>query len=83
MRWGRGKAIRGGTGSDLVQPLQGESLHHVAFNTDEFDTMVRKFHRAGFEPLLLAKAYVPTYGGTARACHFDTRAEGAPQSQRR
>jgi hypothetical protein len=30
----------------------------------------------GFQALLLAEAYVPTYKGTVRACHFDTRAVG-------
>lgn len=88
MRLRQGKAMLGGIELELVQPLEGESpfheflasqgegLHHVAFNTDDFDAMVRQFQEAGFESLLLAEAYVPTYGGTVRACHFDTRAVG-------
>ncbi len=88
MRLRQGKAMLGGIELELVQPLEGESpfhefltnhgegLHHVAFNTDDFDAMVRQFQDAGFESLLLAEAYVPTYGGTVRACHFDTRAVG-------
>ena len=88
MRLRQGKAMLGGVELELVQPLEGESpfhefaaehgegLHHIAFNTEDFDGMVRKFQDAGFQPLLLAEAYVPTYQGTVRACHFDTRAIG-------
>ncbi len=88
MRLRQGKAMLGGIERELVEPLEGESpfhefaatqgegLHHVAFNTDDFDGMVRKFEDAGFESLLMAEAYVPTYRGTVRACHFDTRAVG-------
>lgn len=88
MRLRQGKAMLGGIELELVQPLEGESpfhefvashgegLHHVAFNTDDFDGMVCKFQDAGFEALLLAETYVPTYQGTVRACHFDTRAVG-------
>jgi 4-hydroxyphenylpyruvate dioxygenase-like putative hemolysin len=88
MRLRQGKAMLGGIELELVQPLEGESpfheflatqgegLHHLAFNTEDFDGMVRRFEAAGFQSLLLAEAYVPTYGGTVRACHFDTRAVG-------
>ena len=88
MRLRQGKAMLGGIELELVQPLEGESpfhefaatqgegLHHIAFNTEDFDGMVRKFQEAGFQSLLLAEAYVPTYQGTVRACHFDTRAVG-------
>jgi len=88
MRLRQGKTMLGDIDREVVQPLeggspfhefaasQGEGLHHVPFHTDDFDTMVRKFHDAGFASLLLAEAYVPTYGGTVRACHFDTRAVG-------
>ena len=88
MRLRQGKAMLGGIELELVQPLEGESpvhefaatqgegLHHIAFNTEDFDGMVRKFQDAGFQALLLAEAYVPTYQGTVRACHFDTRAVG-------
>ena len=88
MRLRQGKAMLGGIELELVQPLEGESpfheflatqgegLHHLAFNTEDFDGMVRQFEAAGFQPLLLAEAYVPTYQGTVRACHFDTRAVG-------
>jgi catechol 2,3-dioxygenase-like lactoylglutathione lyase family enzyme len=88
MRLRQGKAMLGGIELELVQPLEGESpfhefaatqgegLHHIAFNTEDFDGMVQKFQDAGFQALLLAEAYVPTYKGTVRACHFDTRAVG-------
>jgi 4-hydroxyphenylpyruvate dioxygenase-like putative hemolysin len=73
---------------ELIQPLAGESpfheflqehgegLHHLAFNTEDYDGMVARFAAAGFKPLLQAEAYVATYKGTVRACHFDTRAVG-------
>jgi 4-hydroxyphenylpyruvate dioxygenase-like putative hemolysin len=88
MKLRQGKAMLGGIELELIQPLAGESpfheflaehgegLHHLAFNTEDFDGMVRQFEAAGFKPLLLAQAYVETYQGTVRACHFDTRAVG-------
>ncbi len=88
MQLRQGKAMLGRIELELIQPLEGESpfhefletygegLHHLAFNTADFDGMVRQFEAAGFKPLLLAEAYVETYQGTVRACHFDTRAVG-------
>ncbi len=38
--------------------------------------MVRQFEAAGITPLMRAEAYVETYQGTVKACHFDTRAVG-------
>jgi catechol 2,3-dioxygenase-like lactoylglutathione lyase family enzyme len=86
MKLRQGKAMLGGIELELVQPLEGESpfheflqehgegLHHLAFNTEDYDGMVRQFEAAGFRPLLQAEAYVETYKGTVKACHFDTRA---------
>ncbi len=88
MKLRQGKAMLGGIELELVQPLEGEStfhefleaqgegLHHLAFYTDDYDGMVGKFEAAGFKPLLQAEAYVETYKGTVKACHFDTRAVG-------
>jgi 4-hydroxyphenylpyruvate dioxygenase-like putative hemolysin len=88
MKLRQGKAMLGRIELELIQPLEGESpfheflaeqgegLHHLAFNTEDFDGMVRRFEAAGFKPLLLVEAYVETYKGTVRACHFDTRAVG-------
>ena len=88
MRLRQGKAMLGGIELEPVQPLEGESpfhefaatqgegLHHIAFNTEECDGMVRKFQEAGFQSLLLAEAHVPPNQGTVRACHFDSRAVG-------
>jgi methylmalonyl-CoA/ethylmalonyl-CoA epimerase len=88
MRLRQGKAMLGGIELELVQPLEGEStfheflqdhgegLHHLAFNTEDYDGMIGRFEAAGFKPLLQAEAYVETYKGTVKACHFDTRAVG-------
>jgi len=88
MRLRQGKAMLGGIELELVQPLEGESpfheflqehgegLHPLAFNTEDYDATIRRFEKAGFESLLRAEAYVPTYQGTVKACHFDTRAVG-------
>jgi len=71
---------------ELVQPWRGVSFHDSlphrrgfapsCVQYRDFDGMVRRFQDAGFQSLLLAEAYVPTYQGTVRACHFDTRAVG-------
>jgi 4-hydroxyphenylpyruvate dioxygenase-like putative hemolysin len=88
MRLRQGKAMLGAIELELVQPLEGESpfhehlatygegLHHLAFNTEDYEGMVRRFEAEGFKPLLQAEAYVETYKGTVRACHFDTREIG-------
>ncbi len=88
MRLRQGKAMLGGIEMELIQPLagespfheflaaQGEGLHHLAYHTDDFEGQVRRFEAAGFEKLLLVEAYVPTYKGIVKACHFDTRAVG-------
>jgi catechol 2,3-dioxygenase-like lactoylglutathione lyase family enzyme len=88
MRLRQGKAMLGGIEIELVQPLEGEStfheflrqrgegLHHLAFNVEDYEATVRRFEEAGFKPLLQAEAYVATYEGTVKACHFDTRAVG-------
>ena len=88
MKLRQGKAMLGGIELELIQPLEGESpfhefldaqgegLHHLAFNTEDYDGMVRQFEAAGFTPLMRAEGYVETYKGTVKACHFDTRAVG-------
>jgi catechol 2,3-dioxygenase-like lactoylglutathione lyase family enzyme len=88
MRLRQGKAMLGGIEMELIQPLagespfheflaaQGEGLHHLAFHTDDFEGRIQQFQAAGFQPLLLVEAFVETYKGTVKACHFDTRAVG-------
>lgn len=73
---------------ELLQPLEGKSLHkeflethgegfqHLAFHIPDYDEMFDKFIKAGFKPLTRAEAYHPVYNGYSRACYFDTRSVG-------
>jgi len=88
MKIRQGKAMLGNIEIELIQPLegkspfheflesQGEGLQHLAFNAPSFEEMYHLFVEAGFKPLMEAEAYVETYQGTVRACHFDTRQIG-------
>lgn len=75
-RVGTRAAAGGGLPFHEFLATQGEGLHHLVFNTEDFDSLVRQFEAAGSQSPLLAEAYVPTYQGTVRVCHFDTRAVG-------
>ena len=80
----QGKAMWGPIELELIQTLEGESLfseflrihgegiHHLGFNTPNYDEMFQKFREAGFAPLARAESYVETYKGYLRACQFDT-----------
>lgn len=83
-----GKAMLGGIEVELLQPLdgksdhrefletRGEGLHHLGFNVADYDEVFGKFLEEGFEPLMRAETFVPTYNGYLRACYFDTRRIG-------
>lgn len=83
-----GKAMLGDIEFELIQPLEGKSLHkeflnshgeglqHLGFNVINYDEMFDKFLKAGFKPLMRAETYVETYKGRLRACYFDTREIG-------
>lgn len=83
-----GKAMWGDIELELLQPLEGESLHkdflethgeglqHLGFNIPSYDEMFDKFRKAGFKPLMRAETYVETYKGYLKACYFDTRSIG-------
>ena len=83
-----GKAMLGDIELELIQPLEGRSLHkeflethgeglqHLGFNVADYDALFDKFVSAGFKPLMRAETYVETYKGYLRACYFDTREVG-------
>lgn len=83
-----GKAVWGSIEWELIQPLEGESLHeeflktngeglqHLGFNVPNYDEVFDKMKNAGFQPLMRAETYVATYKGYLRACYFDTRRVG-------
>lgn len=82
----QGKVMMGAIELELMQPLAGESLvhehleqfgeglHHLGFNVRDYDAMHAHMETQGFVPLMWAESFVPTYGGTVRACVFDTMA---------
>jgi methylmalonyl-CoA/ethylmalonyl-CoA epimerase len=83
-----GKAVWGNLELELIQPLEGKSIHvdflrqhgeglqHLGFNIADFDEYFKRFTEAGFKPLLRGETYVETYKGNLKACYFDTRAIG-------
>jgi len=83
-----GKAVWGDFELELLQPMEGESLHkdflenygegmqHLGFLVPNYDEMFSKFKKAGFKPLTRAETYVETYKGHLKACYFDTRIVG-------
>ena len=83
-----GKAVWGDFELELLQPMEGESLHkdflenygegmqHLGFLVPNYDEMFNKFKKAGFQPLTRAETYVETYKGYLKACYFDTRSVG-------
>lgn len=73
---------------ELLQPLEGKSLHkefletngegiqHIGFHVSDYDEFFEKFTKAGFKPLTRAETYHDVYKGYSRACYFDTRSIG-------
>lgn len=83
-----GKAMWGHLELELLQPLEGRSLHeeflrthgeglqHLGINVRDYDEVFSKMIAQGFQPLMRAETYVETYKGYLRACYFDTRSVG-------
>jgi 4-hydroxyphenylpyruvate dioxygenase-like putative hemolysin len=83
-----GKAMWGNVELELIQPLEGESLHtdfletygeglhHLGFNVVNYDVVFERFLQEGFKPLMRAESYVAAYKGHLKACYFDTRRIG-------
>jgi methylmalonyl-CoA/ethylmalonyl-CoA epimerase len=73
---------------ELIQPLEGQSLHqdflsehgeglqHLGFNVADYSSIYERMIKAGFKPLMEAESFVEQYGGDLKACYFDTRSIG-------
>lgn len=82
------KAMWGEIEWEMIQPLEGKSLHqefltthgegiqHLGFNVRKYDETFENFVQAGFQPLMRAESYVEAYRGNLKACYFDTRRSG-------
>ena len=82
------KAMWGDVELELLQPLEGRSLHqefldkhgeglqHLGFNVSDYEAVYGRMVKAGFEPLMRAESFVEQYGGDLKACYFDTRRVG-------
>jgi 4-hydroxyphenylpyruvate dioxygenase-like putative hemolysin len=83
-----GRTEWGAMDFELVQPLegksihqdfldtQGEGLHHLGIDVADFDGFVRQMKEAGFEPMQELEVYLPMNKSWAKACYFDTRKVG-------
>ena len=83
-----GKAMWGRLELELLQPLEGKSLHeeflrthgeglqHLGINVRDYDEVFDRMKKEGFQPLMRADTYVETYQGHLKACYFDTRKVG-------
>lgn len=83
-----GKAMWGLLELELLQPLEGRSLHaeflashgeglqHLGIHVQDYDGVCHRMRKEGFQPLMRAETFVETYQGHLRACYFDTRAVG-------
>ena len=82
------KATWGDIEWEMIQPVEGKSLHqeflnmfgegvqHLGFNVKNYEHSFKRFVEKGFQPLMRAESYVQTYEGDLKACYFDTRQVG-------
>ena len=83
-----GMAKLGDLEIELLQPLEGKSLHqefldtqgeglqHLGFHVKDYDDIFSRFIKAGFKPLMRAEHDVPELNGQVKACYFDTQQIG-------
>lgn len=83
-----GKASWGGLELELIEPLEGKSMHreflhshgegvqHLGFAVDDYDAVCGRFLKAGFMPAMRAETAVEAYNGYLKASYFDTRSVG-------
>ena len=88
LRMKMAKAMWGPIEFELLQPLEGPSLHrefldehgeglqHLGFNVRDYEAVYKRMEEAGFEPVMRAESFVEQYDGHLKACYFDTRAVG-------
>ena len=79
-----GKAVFGKIELELIQHLEGKSLHkdflevhgegiqHLGFDVSNYDELFDRFIKEGFKPLMRAETYYDAYDGYLKACYFDT-----------
>jgi 4-hydroxyphenylpyruvate dioxygenase-like putative hemolysin len=82
------KAPWGSMELELVQPLEGKTIHkefldthgeglqHLGFDVPDYESLFEKFVKSGFKPLQRIETYYGAYNGYAKACYFDTREVG-------
>jgi 4-hydroxyphenylpyruvate dioxygenase-like putative hemolysin len=82
------KAAWGALELELVQPVEGKSIHrdhlqihgeglgHLGFKVAKYETVFDAFVRAGFPCLERAETYYIAYDGWVKAAYFDTRRMG-------
>ena len=83
-----GKASWGNLELELIEPLEGKSIHrefldsngegvqHLGFAVNDFEMAYDRFLKAGFRPTMRAETAVGAYKGYLKACYFDTRSVG-------
>jgi len=88
VKYNMGKANWGDIVFELIQPLEGKSLHHefleaygeglhhLGFDIPNYDEVFDKFMESGFEPLMVCEAYLEAYRGDIKGCYFDTQSVG-------
>jgi len=82
------KAPWGSVELELVQPLEGKTIHkdfleshgeglqHLGFDVANYEEIHERFIRAGFKPLQRVETYYAAYKGYAKAAYFDTHRIG-------
>ena len=83
-----GKTMWGKLEWELLQPLEGrsihqdfldahgEGLHHLGFMVHDYEEAMEKMAGAGCIPLMRAESRMEMYGGVLKACYFDTGSVG-------
>lgn len=83
-----GKAELGDLELELIQPLEGrsihrdfleksgEGLHHLGFDVPDYEEVYDRFIQLGFKPLMRTDTYYKAYNGHLKACYFDTNRTG-------
>lgn len=83
-----GRAEWGAMDFELVQPLEGKSihqdfldthgegLHHLGIDVDNYDEVVGMMNQAGFRPLQAVEIFLPMNDSWAKATYFDTQKIG-------
>lgn len=83
-----GKASWGDFELELLEPLEGKSMHrefldtngegiqHLGFRVSDYEAIYDRLVKAGFKAVMRAETNVEAYNGLLKACYFDTRRIG-------